>query len=101
MGCFVFQAYKDQLTYRTCQNIKSSRAAVSVDVVESYFKNLAETLNIPNGEPTVPPSNIFNYDETNLADDPGVKKCLFKRGVKYATMMSPVSIKISLLGWSF
>jgi len=28
-------------------------------------------------------SNLYNYDETNLSDDPGSKKCLYKRGVKY------------------
>ena len=32
----------------------------------------------------IPPSNLFNYDETNLSDNPGVKKCIFKRGPKYA-----------------
>lgn len=31
----------------------------------------------------VEPTNIFNYDETNLSDNPGTTKCLFKRGVKY------------------
>lgn len=25
----------------------------------------------------------MNYDETNLTDDPGAKKCVFKRGTKY------------------
>jgi hypothetical protein len=27
----------------------------------------------------VPPENIWNYDETNLMDDPGAKKAIFKR----------------------
>lgn len=31
----------------------------------------------------VPPDNIFNYDESNLQDDPGKQKVLFKRGTKY------------------
>ena len=31
----------------------------------------------------VPPSNILNYDETNLTDDPGNKKFLTKQGSKY------------------
>ena len=31
----------------------------------------------------VPPSNIFNYDETNFSDDPGAKKCVFRCGVRY------------------
>ena len=32
----------------------------------------------------VPPENIINYDETNLTDDPGWKKCIFKQRVKYS-----------------
>ncbi|XP_065654821.1 uncharacterized protein LOC136081436 [Hydra vulgaris] len=31
----------------------------------------------------VPPCNIWNYDETNLRDDPGNKKVVMKRGTKY------------------
>lgn len=31
----------------------------------------------------VPASNIFNYNETNLQDDPEKKKMLFHRGTKY------------------
>lgn len=42
-----------------------------------YFRNLEQTLQ------DVPPSNILNFDETNLTDDPGSSKCLFRRGVKY------------------
>ena len=31
----------------------------------------------------VPAENILNYDETNLSDNPGKKKLVFKRGIKY------------------
>lgn len=31
----------------------------------------------------IPPSRIYNYDETNLTDDPGTKKVISKRGSKY------------------
>lgn len=31
----------------------------------------------------IPPANIVNYDETNLSDDPGRKKCIFQRVTKY------------------
>lgn len=31
----------------------------------------------------MPPENIWNYDESNLTDDPGYKKILTKHGVKY------------------
>lgn len=31
----------------------------------------------------VPPSNLVNYDKTNLVDDPGRKKIIVKRGCRY------------------
>ena len=31
----------------------------------------------------VPPNNIFNFDESNLSDDPCKKSAIFRRGVKY------------------
>ena len=41
---------------------------------EKYFENLKEVLL------GVPPQNVLNYDETNLSDDPGQEKLIFKRG---------------------
>ena len=35
------------------------------------------------GLENVPPSNILNYDETNLSNDPGVSKYIFKHGIRY------------------
>ncbi|RVE47096.1 hypothetical protein evm_008280 [Chilo suppressalis] len=68
---------KSKLTYRVIQNIKRSRAEKTVVEMEEYFKNLQSSLK------DVPNENILNYDETNLTDNPGAQKCLFKRGVKY------------------
>ena len=31
----------------------------------------------------VPPTDIINLDEANLSDDPGQKKCIYRRGRKY------------------
>lgn len=47
--------------------------------MSTYFAHLQETLRdiSNNGESTVPPERIFNYDETNLADDPGAQKVHF------------------------
>ncbi|KAJ8931355.1 hypothetical protein NQ314_015764 [Rhamnusium bicolor] len=56
--------HKKQLAVRLCQNIKRSRAAVSSKTINDYFDNLTETLK------DIPPSNIINYDETNLNNDP-------------------------------
>lgn len=74
--------HKDAITQRRCQNIKAARAAVSAESVTKFIGNLKETLLNDDGTP-VPPTHIFNYDETNLSDDPGTNKCIFKRGSKY------------------
>jgi len=77
---FLFR-HKEQLSLRRCQNIKRTRASVSAAEVKEYFSNLKETLD--NGGEPIRKENIFNYDETNLSDNPGTKKCIYKRGVKY------------------
>lgn len=71
------ERHKDRLRDRVCQNIKRTRAAISHDVVNKYFDNLEKEL------ANVPASNIVNYDETNLSDDPGRKKVISKRGCRY------------------
>ncbi|KAJ8720589.1 hypothetical protein PYW08_006054 [Mythimna loreyi] len=45
--------------------------------MNEFYMNLETSLK------DVPPSNILNFDETNLSDDPGSKKCIFKRGTKH------------------
>ena len=65
------------LTTRLCQNIKVARSKVDCNAVSKYFQNLSETLK------DVDPAQIVNYDETNLSDDPGAVKFLFKRGTRY------------------
>ena len=42
-----------------------------------YFENLRDAIG------GIPPENILNYDETNLPDDLGMVKLIFKRGTKY------------------
>ena len=68
---------KKELTTRLSTNIKHDRAKVSPTVIKEYFSHLGNTLE------NVPPENILNYDETNLTDDPGKKKVIVRRGVKY------------------
>lgn len=65
-----------EIGHRTCQNIKTARAETPKEDFVKYFDNLKEVLNVS-------PENIYNYDETNLSDDPGQEKLIFKRGVKY------------------
>ena len=74
--------HSKHLVSRLSQNIKRARAAVTAPIVQDFFKHLEETLKDADGNP-IPPTHIFNYDETNLSDDPGNKKCVFKKGVKY------------------
>ena len=58
---------RHNLTKRITDNVKAARAEVNAEVINNYFDRLEETLN------NIPPSNIFNYDETNVTDDPGVQ----------------------------
>jgi len=53
------------------------RSKVDSEMVNKFFDDIAITLK------DVEASNIVNYDETNLSDDPGVGKFLFKRGTCY------------------
>ena len=63
------------LTQRLADNVRSSRLQISTDAMELYFQNLSETLQ------GIPERNIFNYDETNVTDDPSQKKCVVCRGL--------------------
>ena len=57
--------------------VKTSRAQMSREEFVKYFDTLKDVLD------GVPPENILNYDETNLSDDPGQERLIFKRGKKY------------------
>ncbi|XP_039298507.1 tigger transposable element-derived protein 7-like [Nilaparvata lugens] len=72
-----FRKRHPKLTVRKCSNIKRARAAVDESIINNYFNNLEVTLQ------NVPPENIWNYDETNLCNDPGSAKVVCKRGSKY------------------
>ncbi len=47
-------------------------------MVNSFFDNYEKSA------AGIEPCNIYNYDETNLHDNPGAQKALFRKGVKYA-----------------
>lgn len=65
------------LSVRFAANIKRARAEVSEQTISNYINNLEAVVK------GIPPENIWNYDETNLSDNPGNKKVLCKRGCKY------------------
>ncbi|KAB0790221.1 hypothetical protein PPYR_15001 [Photinus pyralis] len=72
----VLKRHKNSYGQRLVTNIEKARATVSKETVNNYFTNLEQTLKEI-------PSNIFNYDETNVSDDPGKKWGIYRRGVKY------------------
>lgn len=65
------------LSVRISSNIKKARAQVGATEINNYMDNLSVAIK------DIPPSRIWNYDETNLSDDPGNKKVICKRGAKY------------------
>ena len=70
------QRHKD-LSLRTANPIKRSRAAVTREEVTEFIQRWKKTIE------RVPRHALFNYDESNVRDDPGANKCLFKKGIKY------------------
>lgn len=66
-----------RLTLRFASNISQKRASTDENTIKSYVANLSKVLK------DIPPSNIWNFDETNLTDDPGKKRVLIKKGSKY------------------
>ena len=68
--------HKSVLSVRLIPNIKNARADISPQTVNRYFDHLANSL------VNVPPENIFNYDETNFSDTPGVKAFITKKEMK-------------------
>lgn len=66
-----------ELSSRTASNIHRKRAAITPAILDEFFHNAELEFK------DIPPENIINYDETNLTDNPGSQKFIFKRGVKY------------------
>ncbi len=64
-----------ELKVRRAGNITKSRAEVDIPMIQAYFAKLEKSVE------GVPPSNIYNFDETAFTDDPGSKKLLFRRGM--------------------
>lgn len=80
---------------RLASNIKRSRAAIDEAVLRDYITNLTSVV------ADVPASNVWNYDESNLTDDPGRKKVIAKRGCKYPERIcnsSKTSISLMMCG---
>lgn len=84
-----------ELSVRFVANIKKARASVDEEMLREYITNLIKTME------NVVPENVYNFDETNLTDDPGSKRCVVKRGTKYPAVIrntSKTSISIMMAG---
>ena len=74
---FYFLRRHKDFTKRIVSNIKRARAAVNEATIREYIEHLAEEID------GVPPSNIWNFDETCLVNDPGLITCVVKHGTRY------------------
>ncbi|KAL0869395.1 hypothetical protein ABMA27_007635 [Loxostege sticticalis] len=84
--------HKSVLSNRISSNISSDRAKVNEEVIDEFFDNYEETIQ------GIEPDCIVNYDETNLTDDPGSNKFIFRRGTKYPEkVMNSSKTAISLM----
>ncbi len=77
--------HRDEIKVRIANNLSQKRAELKPDEVKTFFVNLKKELE------GVPATNIINYDETNLKDDIGRKRCLFKRTCRYPNVTAPTS----------
>ncbi len=75
--------HRDEIKVRLANNLSQGRAELSPEQVKEFFVNLEKELQ------GVPPTNIINYDETNLTDDIGRKRCVFKRSCRYPNRVAP------------
>ena len=66
-----------EFTLRKTTAIKTGRARVSRTEIRKFFDHYLKEVE------GVPPENISNYDETSFADDPKIKRCVFKKGTKH------------------
>ena len=69
--------HKNSLMSHLCRNIQVVQSQIDSDTVNKFFDNISMTLQ------GIDASSIVNYDETNLSDDSGGAKLLFKRGTRY------------------
>lgn len=86
---------RNNLSNRLASNIKRSRASVDREDILNFFANINEALN------DVEDFNIYNYDETNVTDDPGAKKVVVPRNTKRVERVqnhSRTSISIMVCG---
>lgn len=67
---------RNNLSVRIASNIKRSRSSVDQEDVLKFFANITPALLESSG------NHIYNYDETNVTDDPGARKVIVPRNSK-------------------
>ena len=67
---------------------------ISQDIVNEFFDEFVA------GVGDIPPEKIFNFDKTNLTDDPGMKKCFVRRGARRVEMIREHSKTAISVMWS-
>lgn len=72
-----FKRQSGELKTRMSNNIKRARAAVTPEMIESYFQELSASLK------DVPRKALINYDETSMQDNPGNSKIIVRRNCKH------------------
>ena len=88
---FYFLKRHKDYTKRLTSNIKRARAAVDEKVLREYVEHLEKELE------GIPPSNVWNFDETCLVNDPGRLKCIMKRGTHYPErVMNHTKARVSM-----
>lgn len=90
MICFLKR--HQHLSRRLANNIKRVRAQVSENIIADFIQNIGKETE------EVPPENIYNYDETNLCDDPGRKTVICRRGTKYPeTIINATKVSFTVM----
>ena len=64
------------LTSRMTSNIRRSRSAINSEVINDFFDEVENSFEGVD----ISPSNIFNYDKTNVVDDPCKQMVIVRRG---------------------
>ena len=83
------------LTNRIAIKTRRKRVAISKEQLKQHFDNIQNELK------DVAPCNMWNYDETNLRDNPVARKCVIKQGTKYPeriTGSSKVTLSVMFCG---
>ncbi|KAI6651098.1 Laminin subunit alpha-1-like [Oopsacas minuta] len=64
------------ISLRFSSNINKTKASLSSETINQFFNHMSKELD------SIQPSNIWNYDETNLTDDPALPKLKRQEGNK-------------------